>query len=43
MILGVAQAIGAQIDPGFQILAGHVAFLILLVAKPQGLFPKMKG
>lgn len=43
IILGVAQAIGAQIDPGFQILAGHVAFLILLVVKPQGLFPKMKG
>lgn len=43
VILGVAQAIGAQIDPGFQILAGHVAFLILLVVKPQGLFPKMKG
>lgn len=43
IILGVAQAIGAQIDPGFQILAGHVAFLVLLVAKPQGLFPKMKG
>lgn len=43
IILGVAQAIGAQIDPGFQILAGHLAFLILLVVKPQGLFPKMKG
>lgn len=43
IILGVAQAIGAQIDPGFQILAGHLAFLILLVIKPQGLFPKMKG
>ena len=43
IILGVAQAIGAQIDPGFQILAGHLAFLIVLVLKPQGLFPKMKG
>ena len=43
IILGVAQAIGAHIDPGFQILAGHLAFLILLVLKPQGLFPKMKG
>lgn len=43
IILGVAQAIGAQIDPGFQILAGHLAFLVLLVLKPQGLFPKMKG
>lgn len=43
IILGVAQAIGAQIDPGLQILAGHLAFLVLLVVKPQGLFPKMKG
>lgn len=43
IILGVSQAIGAQIDPGFQILAGHLAFLVVLVVKPQGLFPKMKG
>lgn len=43
IILGVAQTIGAQIDPGYQILAGHLAFLIVLIVKPQGLFPKMKG
>lgn len=43
IILGVAQAIGAQIDPGFQILAGHIAFLLVLLFKPQGLFPKMRG
>ena len=43
VILGVSQAIGAQIDPGFQILAGHVAFLVVLILRPQGLFPKMKG
>lgn len=43
IILGVAQAIGAQIDPGFQILAGHIAFLLVLVIKPQGLFPRTKG
>lgn len=43
IILGVAQTIGAQIDPGLQILAGHIVFLIVLVVKPQGLFPKMKG
>lgn len=43
IILGVSQAIGAQIDPGLQILAGHIAFLVVLVVKPQGLFPKMKG
>lgn len=40
IILGVAQAIGAQVDPGWQLLAGHVAFLIILAVRPQGLFPK---
>jgi len=43
IILGVSQAIGAQIDPGIQILSGHIAFLVVLVIRPQGLFPKMKG
>ena len=43
VILGVAQAIGAQIDPGWQVLAGHVAFLIVLAVRPQGLFPKVQG
>ncbi len=40
VILGVAQAIGAQIDAGYQILAGHIVFLVLLVLRPRGLFPK---
>jgi branched-chain amino acid transport system permease protein len=43
IILGVAQAIGAQLDPGWQVLAGHVAFLIVLALRPQGLFPKVQG
>ena len=43
IILGVAQAVGAQIDPGWQVLAGHVAFLILLAVLPEGLFPKLQG
>jgi branched-chain amino acid transport system permease protein len=42
LILGVAQAVGAHLDPGWQILAGHVAFLIVLAARPQGLFPKVR-
>jgi len=42
IILGVAQSIGAKIHPGFQILAGHIAFLIALVLRPQGLFPRIK-
>lgn len=43
VILGVAQAIGAQIDPGWQLLAGHIAFLVILAVRPQGLFPKVSG
>ena len=42
IILGVAQNIGAQIDPGWQILAGHIAFLIVLVIRPNGLFPRTR-
>lgn len=41
IILGVAQTIGAQIDAGVQILAGHLAFLLVLVIRPTGLFPKV--
>ncbi len=43
IILGVAQAIGAQINPGWQLLAGHIAFLMILAARPQGFFPKVSG
>ncbi len=42
LILGVAQAIGAHIDPGWQILAGHLAFLAILAVRPEGLFPKVR-
>ena len=37
IILGVAQAIGAQIDPSGGVLAGHLAFLAVLALRPQGL------
>lgn len=40
VILGVAQAVGATIDPGYQILAGHLVFLLILFLRPQGLFPR---
>jgi branched-chain amino acid transport system permease protein len=43
VILGVSQAIGAQIDPGWQLLAGHLVFLAILAARPEGLFPKVAG
>lgn len=38
MVLGVTQAIGFRIDPGFGVLAGHLVFLIVLATRPQGLF-----
>ncbi|MNO76541.1 High-affinity branched-chain amino acid transport system permease protein LivH [compost metagenome] len=40
VILGVAQAVGARIDPGWQILAGHLVFLLILIVRPRGLFPR---
>jgi len=40
VIIGVAQTVGAQINPEWQILAGHVAFLVVLVLRPRGLFPR---
>ena len=43
IILGVSQAIGAQINPGWQLLAGHLAFLLILAVRPEGLFPKVRG
>lgn len=42
IIIGVSQAIGAKVDPGWQLLAGHIAFLIAIVIKPNGLFPRIK-
>lgn len=41
VILGVAQTVGAKIDPGWQLLAGHIAFLIILAVRPNGLFPRI--
>jgi branched-chain amino acid transport system permease protein len=43
ILLGVAQAIGAEIDPGWQTLAGHLTFLLVLAVRPEGLFPKVRG
>ena len=41
VILGVAQGVGAEINPGWQLLAGHIAFLLVLAIRPRGLFPRM--
>lgn len=40
IILGVAQTVGAAINPEWQILVGHIAFLLVLLFRPRGLFPR---
>jgi branched-chain amino acid transport system permease protein len=40
IILGVAQALGGAIDPSWDTLAGHVVFLVVLLVRPRGLFPR---
>jgi branched-chain amino acid transport system permease protein len=42
VVLGIAQAVGAKLDPGWQILAGHLAFLLVLALRPEGLFPRIR-
>ena len=42
VILGVSQTLGARINPGFQILAGHIVFLAILTLRPQGFFPRIR-
>ena len=43
MLLGLTQQVGFRIDPGWGIWAGHLMFLLVLVLRPQGLFPKTRG
>ena len=38
--LGVAQRLGAGVDPGWHALAGDLAFLCVLAVRPRGLFPR---
>ena len=40
IIIGLAQTIGAAVNPEWQILAGHIAFLAVLLVRPRGLFPR---
>jgi branched-chain amino acid transport system permease protein len=40
IVLGVAQAVGGEIDPAYGVLAGHIVFLVILVLRPTGLFPR---
>jgi branched-chain amino acid transport system permease protein len=41
IVLGVAQAVGAQINVAWPIISGHIAFILILLVRPQGLFPKV--
>ena len=43
LLLGVTQQVGFRLDPGWGIWGGHLMFLIVLVLRPQGLFPKTRG
>jgi branched-chain amino acid transport system permease protein len=40
IIIGLAQTVGAKMNPEWQILAGHIAFLVVVVLRPRGLFPR---
>ncbi len=42
VVLGIAQAVGAALNPNWQILAGHLAFLFILILRPSGLFPRTR-
>jgi branched-chain amino acid transport system permease protein len=42
MVLGVAQTIGAQINPQYSVLAGHLVFLAVLASPRGGIF-KLRG
>ena len=40
IILGVSQTVGGEIAPAFQVLAGHLVFLTILLLRPEGLFSR---
>jgi branched-chain amino acid transport system permease protein len=42
MLLGVAQTVGAQLNPTWFQLAGHVVTLLVLAFRPTGLFAKTR-
>lgn len=39
VVLGIAQTVGAAVDPAFGVLAGHLVFLVVLAFRPRGLLP----
>lgn len=40
LIIGLVQVFGAQIHTGLGPFFGHLVFLVVLIARPHGLFPK---
>jgi branched-chain amino acid transport system permease protein len=40
VVLGIAQAVGNQINPAYGLLVGNLVFLAILAFRPQGLLPK---
>jgi branched-chain amino acid transport system permease protein len=40
IVLGVAQGVGDQVNPGWGVLAGHLVFLAVLLVRPTGLLGK---
>ena len=40
VLIGVAQTFGAAINPEWQVLSGHLVFLVVLLFRPRGLFPR---
>lgn len=43
LVLGLTQQVGFLYDPGWGLWFGHLVFLVVLVVRPQGLFPKTRG
>jgi branched-chain amino acid transport system permease protein len=42
LALSATQSIGFRLDPGWGVWFGHIAFLLMLAFRPQGLFPKTR-
>lgn len=40
IVIGLAQTLGAAVNPEWQILSGHLAFAAILLIRPRGLFPR---
>jgi len=43
IVLGIAQTVGAQINPEYSILAGHIVFLLVLISPRGGLLTLRSG